>query len=104
MKLMRILLLFTFIFSANICAADLKSCSENDANYIKVLFNSNELNNKNISDAKFKIDPKFICVVKNELMMDGLSFTLYKSGENQNYIFIYNGLDGSGKMYGPFGG
>ena len=103
MKLMRILLLFTLIFSANIYAINFKSCSDDDANYIKHLFNSGELNDKNISDVKFKIDPEYICVVKNELMMDGLSFTLYKNGENHNYISIYNGLDGSGKMYGPFG-
>jgi hypothetical protein len=103
MKLMRTLLLLTIIFSANICAMDINSCSDDDAKYIKQLFNSNKLNYKNISYVKFKIDPEIICVVKNELMMDGLSFTLYKAGYNQNYISIYNGLDGSDKMYGPFG-
>lgn len=103
MKLMKNLLLFTFILSANIYAVDFKSCSENDAKYIKQLFNSNELNNENISDVKFKIVPRFICVVRNELMMDGLLFTLYKTGESQNFISIYNGLDGTDKMYGPFG-
>jgi hypothetical protein len=102
MKLTRILPLLTILFSANLFAVGFQSCSESDVNYIHQLFNSNELTDNNSSNIMFKIDPKYICVVKNQLMMDGLSFTLYKGGEDFNFIAIINGLDDSLKMYGPF--
>jgi hypothetical protein len=102
MKLIRILPLLSLLFSVNIFAVGFQTCSENDVNYIRQLFNSNELTDKNASNYMFKIDSKYICVVKNELMMDGLSFTLYKSGEDFNFVIIHNGLDDSFKMYGPF--
>ncbi|KAF7780534.1 hypothetical protein PMAN_a1579 [Pseudoalteromonas marina] len=35
--------------------------------------------------------------------MDGLAFTLYKpDGNNERFISVYNGLDASSKLYGPF--
>jgi hypothetical protein len=102
MKLIRVLPLLSFLFSVNIFAVSFQTCSENDVNYVRQLFNSNELTDKNSSNYMFKIDSKYICVFKNELMMDGLSFTLYKGGEDFNFVIIHNGLDDSFKMYGPF--
>jgi hypothetical protein len=44
-----------------------------------------------------------ICEVRNELIMDGLAFTLYKpESDKKKYISVYNGLDGSSQLYGPF--
>lgn len=95
MKLIRILPLVTILFSANLFAVGFQPCSESDQNYIRQLFNSNELTGKNSSNIMFKIDPKYICVVKNQLIIDGLSFTFYKAGEDLNFMPIINGLDDS---------
>ena len=102
MKIIRLLPLFITLFSVNLFAGGFQLCSENDVKYIYELFNSKELVDKNASNVMFKIDSNNICVVKNELMMDGLSFTLYKGGDYYNYIAITNGLDDTFIMYGPF--
>ena len=43
------------------------------------------------------------CELKDDVMMDGLSFTLYK-GTNSKVLFVrvHNGFDGTSKLYGPF--
>jgi len=44
-----------------------------------------------------------VCEIKNEIMLDGLSFLLYQHDEsNSAYIRVNNGLDGTSKLYGPF--
>ena len=62
--------------------------------------NTNEIE-KNFPSGSLKHSE--ICEVRNELIMDGLAFTLYKpESDKKKYISVYNGLDGSSQLYGPF--
>ncbi|WP_289032181.1 hypothetical protein [uncultured Paraglaciecola sp.] len=93
------------IFSFQASATRVVSCNEGDAEYITNQFSSGNLNPNNKIVKEFlrgSLSYNEICEVRNQIIMDGLGFTLYKpSNETVNYIAIYNGLDGSYVLYGP---
>ena len=54
-------------------------------------------------DSVSELNNAVVCEMKNELMLDGLSFLLYQNdGSKFAYIRVTNGLDGTSRLYGPF--
>ncbi len=91
-----------FLYSSNLQAEN-GNCSKSDFDFVKNILAENKLNKNNLSDQVFKTSGGQTCVIKNNLMLDGLSFTLYKlNDEKSEYIQVHNGLDGASKTYGPF--
>ena len=82
------------------------SCSDIDSKYILSILKSKKLEpslaiERDFSRADLKGNE--VCELRNEIMSDGLSFTLYKlKSEKVRYISVDNGFDGSYKTYGPF--
>ena len=91
-----------FLCSANL-QAEVTNCSKSDFDFVKQTYVENKLSKNNLSDKVFKISEGQTCEIKNNLMMDGLSFTLYKlNNEKSEYIRVHNGLNGTSKTYGSF--
>ena len=97
-------------------ASSLSLCSDIEVDYIKSLFSSKKLEPEFAIDYDFEpnLEQTFdtdteqnkprmdkICELRNELISDGLSFTLFKQNKLL-YIRVNNGFDGSYTMYGPF--
>ena len=99
-----LLISFFVCFKAN--AIRVVSCEKQDAEYIATKHSSGSLIQVNEIKKVFprgSLKHNEICEVRNEIIMDGLAFTLYKlENEKHTYISVYNGLDGSSKLYGPF--
>jgi len=101
---------FVFLISCIVCfqsnAIRVVSCEKEDADYIANKLASNALIEANKIEKSFprgSLKYSEICEVRNEIIMDGLAFTLYKLESNKHkFISVYNGLDGSSKLYGPF--
>lgn len=101
---------FVILISCFVCfkvsAIRVVSCDKQDAEYITTKHSSGALKHTNEIEKVFprgSLKHDEICEVRNEIIMDGLAFTLYKlENEEQRYISVYNGLDGSFKLYGPF--
>lgn len=101
---------FVILISCFVCfkasAIRVVSCDKQDAEYIATKHSSGALKHANEIEKVFSrgsLKHNEICEVRNEIIMDGLAFTLYKlENEEQIYISVYNGLDGSSKLYGPF--
>ncbi|TLU61989.1 hypothetical protein FE810_13100 [Thalassotalea litorea] len=96
------LVLSPYIAMANASGA----CSESNFDFVMTKLNGNELADNGLTHEEFsKTDPKpsAVCEIKNDLMSDGLAFTVYKeSADTQFYISVYNGVNGSVKYFGPF--
>ncbi|MEW6992572.1 hypothetical protein AADZ91_18060 [Colwelliaceae bacterium 6441] len=97
----KFLLLFLLTTSyAN--AFEIDVCDETDASFIHSNIEKSEKFDPYIP---FELDQKFktICEIRDKEMMDGLAYILYKNLETDSYfIGLYNGLDGSNQMHGPF--
>ena len=87
-------------------AIDIVSCDKYDEEYIYRMHLSGALIQRNEIDGHFPFNNyKHMesCTVGNQIIMDGLGFTLYKpDGDKSRFIAVYNGLDGSSILYGPF--
>ncbi|KAA1155314.1 hypothetical protein EU510_04195 [Pseudoalteromonas sp. FUC4] len=100
---------FVILISCFVCfkaiAIRVVSCDKQDTEYIATKHSSGALIQANEIEKVFPRDSlkhNEICEVRNEIIMDGLAFTLYKlQSEEQRYISVYNGLDGNFKLYGP---
>lgn len=81
-------------------------CAEEDVAFVKKQLSDKRLSAEKI--ASEEVAGKLInawsqCLIKNELMMDGLSFRLYQDPErSKNYLRVYNDFDGTSKLFGPF--
>ena len=106
MKTQVFVFLTSFIICIEASAMRIVSCGKLDAEYITSMHSSDALVHANEIDKAFPhgtLKYYEVCEVRNEIIMDGLAFTLYKlESEKQRYISVYNGLDGSSKLYGPF--
>ncbi|MBO9492429.1 hypothetical protein J7384_18855 [Endozoicomonas sp. G2_1] len=98
--------LASLLLCSNVNANRVISCSERDVDFIYqkhtagVLIPANEVVK---SFPRGSLSYSEICEVRNQLIMDGLAFTLYKpKDQKQRYISVYNGFDGGSKIYGPF--
>ena len=98
--------LLVMLCSFDAHAVRVRNCSGLEIEYIKQQFQSGALSEENISYREFKrgsLGITEMCELRNEFASDGLAFTLYKpKDESSNYILVYNGIDGSFKLYGPF--
>lgn len=87
-------------------AVDIVKCSNEEEVFIRELNAAKRLS-KEMLVAEVEDDPliqKLLqCELKDDVMMDGLSFTLYK-GINNDVVFVrvHNNFDGTSKLYGPF--
>ena len=106
MKSLKIALLLSFVLPFHSNAIRVAACEANDAEYVRDKFQSGAFVKQNQADKEFPrgtLKHSEICEVRNLIIMDGLAFTLYKpSEENNKYILVHNGLDGSSQLYGPF--
>lgn len=96
---------FIFLLSlttVSVCASELENCTESDAKFV---LNKLESSKDSKPYIPFELEQNYqsICKIHNPEMMDGLSYLLYKDiNSNAYFISLYNGLDGSYKMHGPF--
>lgn len=86
--------------------AGVAQCAEEDVRFVRKQHIENRLSAENVVEEKVmenSINSLSQCLIKTELMLDGLSFMLYK-GRNgrESYIRVYNDFDGTSKLYGPF--
>jgi hypothetical protein len=101
---------FIFLISSIVCfqadAIRVVYCEKQDADYIANKLASNALIEANEVEKVFprgSLKYSEFCDLRNEIIMDGLAFTLYKPESNEHkFISVYNGIDGSSKTYGPF--
>ena len=105
--MIRAFVILAIIFSSvEANAVRVVSCNEVDSEYIASKLSSGVLIEANEVEKTFprgSLKYSEICEVRNEIIMDGLAFTLYKpDGNNERFIAVYNGLDGSSTIYGPF--
>ena len=105
--MIRAFVILAIIFSSvEANAVRVVSCNEVDSEYIASKLSSGVLIEAHEIEKTFprgSLKYSEICEVRNEIIMDGLAFTLYKPNtNNERFISVYNGLDGSSKLYGPF--
>jgi hypothetical protein len=99
---MRKLLILLLLIVPFANASQVDSCDEDNVALIRSKI---EKSQSSIFYNPFELDKKFesICEIKIVEMMDGMSYRLYKNIESNSYfIGLYNGLDGSNQMHGPF--
>ncbi len=87
-------------------ALDIVKCSSEDEVFVGDIHAAKRLSNESLvaeADEGLAIKELRQCELKDDVMMDGLSFTLYK-GTNSKVLFVrvHNGFDGTSKLYGPF--
>ena len=100
--LMRKFLVVFFLIAPFTGASQIDACDEADSAFIHANIKKSQ---NAISYVPFELAEKFegICDIKNIEMMDGLEYLLYKNTETGSYfIGLYNGLDGSNQLHGPF--
>jgi hypothetical protein len=87
-------------------AVDIVKCSSEDEVFIREIQAAKKLSNESlVAEAKdgFAINEWLQCELKDDVMMDGLSFTLYKSIKSKGlFVAVHNDFDGTSKFYGPF--
>lgn len=86
--------------------AGVAKCAEENITFVRKQHVENHLSAEKVVEEKVmekSINTSYQCFIKNELMMDGFSFMLYKGhGGRESYIRVYNDFDGTSKLYGPF--
>jgi len=106
MKIQAFVISISLLFCVEASAVRVVTCDKPDSNYIATKFSSGAFVQANEIEKAFprgSLKYSETCEVRNELIMDGLAFTLYKpEGDKKKYISVYNGLDGSSQLYGPF--
>lgn len=106
MKARAFIILFCLFCCLKVNAIQIVPCEKQDSEYIALKVSSGAFIQANEIEEAFprgSLKHSGVCEVRTEIMMDGLAFTLYKpEGNNQLFISVYNGLDGSAKLYGPF--
>ena len=86
-------------------ALDIVKCSSEDEVFVGDIHAAKRLSNESLvaeADEGLAIKELRQCELKDDVMMDGLSFTLYK-GTNSKVLFVrvHNGFDSTSKLYGP---
>ncbi|GLX76682.1 hypothetical protein tinsulaeT_00220 [Thalassotalea insulae] len=101
-EIMRHLLLLLFLVANYSVATDVVSCDSGNEKFIRSSIGQSKVS-KPYSPSELAKEFELICEIKDPKMMDGLVFLLYKNSETGfYYIGLYNGLDGSNQMNGPF--
>jgi len=103
MDVMHKTLSFSLLISFNAVAVEPIACSRSEVSLIVDKLNSAKLTQKYESNIQLTVKSYAICSHNNLIMLDGLSFSLYKSkNKGLSYIVVDNGLLGTSKTYGPF--
>jgi hypothetical protein len=100
---MRYLLLILFLVTHYSVAEETEVCDNSNEHFILSSIKQSEVF-KPYSPFEVTKEFEIICEAKNPIiMMDGLAFRLYKNTDNSSFfIGLYNGLDGSNQLHGPF--
>ncbi|WP_149983419.1 hypothetical protein [Pseudoalteromonas rhizosphaerae] len=99
---MRHILLILFLVTHYSVAEETEMCNNINEQFILSSIEQSEVS-KPYSPFEIAKEFEVICEVKNPIMMDGLAFQLYKNTVNSSFfIGLYNGLDGSNQLHGPF--
>ncbi|GAB2994810.1 hypothetical protein GCM10027050_10360 [Psychrosphaera aestuarii] len=106
MKILLLLSLSLLLVSLAAQAQRIRQCASPELEYIRVQMSVSELNRFELPEKQIRyrsLKYSEVCEDRNEIVMDGLVFTLYiLESEQNNFIDVYNGLDGSRMLYGPF--
>ena len=98
MKYVFALILF---ITSGLNATDVTKCSDAEIEFIRQTVHSKGFLEKE-TNRQYKVKPEQYCSLSNDLVSDGLGFGLYRFENSIRYIQVYNGFDGTVKMYGPF--
>ncbi|NMP31347.1 hypothetical protein HII17_07215 [Thalassotalea sp. M1531] len=99
---MRKFIFLLAIMALPFSASAIENCTESEEGLVR---NKLDLSKNPTPYTPFKVAQHYqpICKIHTPEMMDGLSYLLYKdTNSNAYFVSIYNGLDGSYTMHGPF--
>mgnify|MGYP007062143503 CR=1 FL=1 len=106
MKTLLLLSLSFLLVSVAAQAQRTRQCSDPELEYIRKQMSVSDLSQFELPEKEIRyrnLKHSEICEDRNQIVMDGLRFTLYMlESEEANFIDVYNGLDGSSMVYGPF--
>jgi hypothetical protein len=95
-----------FALTSHSYAADIVKCSPEEEKFVREIHAAKRLSNESLvaeANEGLAIKEWLQCELKDDVMMDGLSFTLYKRTKSKVlFVRIYNNFDGTSKLYGPF--
>ncbi len=95
-----------FAYASHSYAADIVKCSPEEEDFVREIHAAKRLSNEALvaeADEGLAIKEWLQCELKDDVMMDGLSFTLYKENKSKSlFVRVHNGFDGTSKLYGPF--
>lgn len=95
-----------FALALHSYAADIVRCSPEDALFVREIHAAKRLTNESLvaeTDEGLTINEWHQCELKDDVLMDGLSFTLYKKIKTKDlFVRVHNGFDGTSHLYGPF--
>jgi hypothetical protein len=95
-----------YVLTAHSYAVDIVKCSPEEEEFVREIHAVKRLSNESLvaeADEGLAIKEWFQCELKDDVMMDGLSFTLYKGIKSKGlFVRVHNGFDGNSKLYGPF--
>lgn len=94
-----------FILTSQSHAVDSWKCSTEEEVFVRELSSAKRLSNEMliVVEEERRIKKLLQCLMKDDVMMDGLSFTLYKGINNERaFVRVHNDFDGTSKLYGPF--
>lgn len=94
------------ILSSQSVALDTVKCSAEAELFVRKLYSAKRLSAETLvagEEKNSQIKQMSWCVIERDLMMDGLSFTLYQSIKNEAaFIRVHNDFVGTSELYGPF--
>ena len=100
--IMRKFIFLCSILSTSVSATGVDNCTLTEEIFVQSKIETSKDSKPYIP---FKLEKSYqsICKIHHPQMMDGLSYLLYKeTNSNLYFISLYNGLDGSYTMHGPF--
>ena len=106
MKILLLLSLSLLMISLAAQAQRIRQCASSELEYIRVQMSVSDLHRFELPEKTMRyrhLKYSEVCEDRNEIVMDGIVFTLYMlESEQDNFIDVYNGLNGSRMLYGPF--
>lgn len=104
---MRKLIFFLLLaLTSHAYALDIVICSSEEEVFVREIHAAKRLSNESLvaeADEGLAINKLRQCELKDDVMMDGLSFTLYKGTNSKDlFVRVHNNFDDTSKLYGPF--
>ncbi len=95
-----------FALTSHSYAAEIVECSHEEEVFVREIHAAKRLSNESLvseADEELAIKEWLQCEFKDDVMMDGLNFTLYKRINTKDlFVRVHNDFDGTSKLYGPF--